>query len=191
MNNSTKPSKLFSIEKSTEDVDFLIERLNQSLKPGQFFYIPGFSDKPAQKMTKQELIDEREYVQFTYKHLNNLYVHELLSRINLERSKLNRTGVLAALKIKGLTYRRWIRLAMLRFNKVPESKKMPHAKLAARPGYTIEPPLKQGDKAIEQIKTHLIEIIEEHTKLNLEKHQREIISRMAPKSIRNMLKEMN
>ena len=172
-------------------MDFLVERLNQSLKPGQFFYIPGFSDKPAQKMTKQELIDERKYIQFTYKHLNNLYVHELLSRINLERSKLNRTGVLAALKIKGLTYRLWIRLAMLRFNKIPNSKKMPHAKLAARPGCFIETPSNRGNKTIEQIKIHLIEVIEEHTKLNLEKHQQEIILRMTPKSIREMLKEMN
>lgn len=191
MKNLKQSRSRIPIEKSTEDIDLLIERLNESLKPGQFFFAPGISHVSANKLTKQELIDEREHLLFTYKLLNNQFIYELLNRIRHERPKLNRTGALAALGIKDLTYRRWIRLAMLRINEIPNTERMPHTKLAAIPGRYIEPPSNQGDKTIERIKLHLIAVVEDHIRCQLKEYQRGIVLRMTSKSIRNMLKNMN
>ena len=183
--------QLISIEKSTEDIDYLVERLNESLKKDQYFFTTGLGEKPPEKMTKQELIEERNALLLNLKRVNNQFIYELLNRIEREVPMLGRTGPLNALRVKGLTRRQWIRLAMLRFNGVEDSKRMPHKKIANLPVYPIEEPKNKGKAFMNKIKLHLIEVLETHNKRKLSQNDRDIVLRIEPKSIRDMLKSLN
>lgn len=183
--------KLQSIIKNTEDIDYLVMRLKESLKKDHFFYMPGICGKSPEKMTKQELIVDREALLFSLKFVNNQYVYELLNRITSEVSLAGRTGLLKALRVKGLSPREWIRLAMLQFNSTEDSKKMPHIKIAKLHFYPIEKPKSMGKVFISQIKNHLIEVLEKHIKRKLTLNEQKIILRIEPKSIRDMLKILN
>ena len=188
--NPTSP-KLRSIIKSTEDIDYLVMRLKESLKKDHFLYMTGICGKSPEKMTKQELILDREALLLNLKFVNNQYVNELLNRIEGEVSLAGRTGLLKALRVEGLTPREWIRLAMLQFNSIEDSKKMPHIKIAKLPYYPIEKPKSMGKVFISKIKDHLIEVLEKHIKRKLTLNEQQIILRIEPKSIRDMLKILN
>lgn len=185
------PRQLISIEKSAEDIDYLVERLHQSLEKNQYFFTTGLGDKPAEKMTKQELIKDRKALLSSLKQVNNQFVHELLNRIEREVPMLGRTGPLKALRVEGLTRRQWIRLAMLRFNGVADSKKMPHTKIAKLPFYPIEEPKSKGKAFVGKIKECLIEAVEGHIQRKLSPTERDIVLRIEPKNIRDMLKILN
>ena len=183
--------QLIPIEKSTEDIEYLVERLNESLKKDQYFFTTGLGEKSPEKMTKQELIEERNALLFNLKRVNNQFIYEFLNRIEREVSMLGRTGPLKALRVEGITRRQWIRLAMLRFNGVEDSKRMPHKKIANLPYYPIEEPKSRGKEFISKIKVHLIEVVETHIKRKLSQKHRDIVLRIEPKSIRDMLKSLN
>lgn len=183
--------QLFPIEKSTEDIDYLVERLNKSLKKDQYFFTTGLGEKSPEKMTKQELIEDRNALLFNLKRVNNQFIYEILNRIEREVPMLGRTGPLKALRVEGLTRRQWIRLGMLRFNGVADSKRMPHKKIANLHIYPIEEPKSRGMAFMNKIKIHLIEVVETHIKRKLSQNDRDIVLRIEPKSIRDMLKSLN
>jgi len=183
--------KTIPIEKITENIHKLVLRLQQGLEKDQFFFGSGTSGQKPEKLTKQELVDEHYSLLFHLKSLNDQYIKELLYRIDRENSLIGRTGPLRALRIDNLTHRQWIRLAMLRFNGVPDTLRMPHLKIANIPSHPIEPPQKKGKDFISKIKPYLIEVIEVHLGNELTLSERDIVLRIDPKNIRDMLKILN
>ena len=68
---------------------------------------------------------------------------------------------------------------------------MPHLKIANIPSHPIEPPQKKGKDFISKIKLYLIEVIEVHLGKELTLSERDIVLRIDPKNIRDMLKILN